>query len=29
MEMIISLIILAVSLYVLLKFAENDKDENE
>ena len=29
MEMIISLIILAISLYILLKFAENDKDENE
>lgn len=29
MEMIISLIILAVSLYTLLKFAENDKNENE
>lgn len=29
MEMIISLIILAISLYALLKFAENDKDENK
>ena len=29
MEMIISLIILAISLYILLKFAENDEDENK